>query len=87
VDKRKKAVALKYNPLESAPKAVALGKGEIAEKILAIAAEKGIPIVIKPEIVDRLIDFDLNQEIPPELYEVVAEILAFIYKLDKRVQE
>ncbi|KJS22563.1 MAG: hypothetical protein VR72_05930 [Clostridiaceae bacterium BRH_c20a] len=87
MDKTKKAVALKYNPFESAPKAVALGKGEIAEKILAIAAEKGIPIVIKPEVVDRLIDVDLNQEIPPELYEVVAEILAFIYKLDKRVQE
>ena len=87
MDKTKKAVALKYNPFENAPKAVALGKGEIAEKILAIAAEKGIPIVIKPEVVDRLIDVDLNQEIPPELYEVVAEILAFIYKLDKRVQE
>jgi len=80
--KRRKAVALKYNPNDSAPRAIALGKGEIAEKILSIAAQKGVPVVTNPDLVDKLINLELNQEIPIELYEIIAEILAFVYRLE-----
>jgi flagellar biosynthesis protein len=80
--KQKKAVALRFKPEDNAPKAIALGKGEIAEKILAIAAQKGVPVVVKPELVDKLINLELNQEIPVELYEIIAEILAYIYRLE-----
>jgi len=80
---RKKAVALKYVPEKNnAPKVIALGQGEIAEKIILLAEKKGVPTISKPALVDKLIHFEINQEIPPELYEVVAEVLAFIYKLD-----
>ncbi|MDK2822948.1 MAG: flagellar biosynthesis protein [Clostridia bacterium] len=81
---QKKAVALKYECGDNAPKVVALGKGEIAEKILSLASEKGVPILSKPVLVDKLIELELQQEVPPELYEVVAEVLAFIYKLSKK---
>lgn len=83
----KKAVALKYNFDDNAPKAIALGKGEIAEKILGIALEKGVPVVTKPELVDKLIKLELNQEIPLEFYEIVAEILAFVYGLEQNIRK
>lgn len=82
--KRKKAVALKYTQGERAPKVVAVGKGDIAEKILTIASAKGVPVLNKPELVEKLVDFKINQEIPPQLYEAVAEILAFIYSLNAK---
>lgn len=78
----KKAIALRFKPEDNAPKAIALGKGEIAEKILEIAAQKGIPVVAKPELADKLINIELNQEIPVELYQVIAEILAYVYSLE-----
>lgn len=78
----KKAIALSYKPEENAPKVIALGRREIAEQILAIATEKGVPIMVKPELADKLIELELNQEIPLELYEVVAEILAYVYRLE-----
>jgi flagellar biosynthesis protein len=85
VNRRKAAVALRYKPVEDvAPKVVAKGRGLIAERIIAIAEEYGIPIHEDPSLVEVLGKLDLGMEIPPELYRVVAEILAFVYRMDRR---
>ncbi len=82
--KRQSAAAIKYDAqINSAPVIKAKGKGSIAEKIIQIAKENNIPE--DPELVELLIQLDIEQEIPPELYKVVAEILAFVYRLDKQV--
>lgn len=86
-EKRKKAAALRYTPQkDAAPKIVAKGSGAIAEKILQIAKEHNIPLKDDPQLVEVLSTLDLYQEIPPELYRAVAEILAFVYKMTKKVQ-
>ena len=80
----KKAVALKYDPSQSdAPRVVAKGQGFLADKILDTAKENGIPIQEDPALVEVLSKLDLDQQIPPELYNLVAEILSFIYRSDK----
>ncbi|MFZ5943524.1 MAG: EscU/YscU/HrcU family type III secretion system export apparatus switch protein [Bacillota bacterium] len=81
---KKKAVALKYAAGDKAPRVIALGKGEIAEKIIKIANNRGVPIMEKPVLVEQLVKVEINQEIPSELYEAVAEILAFLYSLNKK---
>ncbi len=81
--KIKEAAALKYSPDDSAPKVVALGKGEIAEKILEAARENEIPIYENPELAHTLNALSIGDEIPPELYEIVAQILVFVSDLDK----
>lgn len=82
---RKTAVALRYlQEKDSAPKVIATGRGKIAQKIIEIAREYGIPIYEDPEVVEVLSQLEIGMEIPPELYEVIAEILAFVYSLDKR---
>lgn len=83
IEKMKKAVALKYDSAQdAAPKIAASGKGLVAEKILEIARQENIPIYKDPQLAEALIQLDINQEIPPELYRAVAEILAFIYTVD-----
>ncbi|UOF91712.1 EscU/YscU/HrcU family type III secretion system export apparatus switch protein [Fodinisporobacter ferrooxydans] len=83
--KQKQAVALRYqSEMHEAPIVVAKGKGQIAEKILEQAKEYDIPIQEDPSLVEILGKLDLQQQIPPELYQVVAELLAFIYQADKR---
>ncbi|WP_400163423.1 EscU/YscU/HrcU family type III secretion system export apparatus switch protein [Brevibacillus sp. TJ4] len=83
-NKRKQAVALKYQAgTMEAPKVVAKGKGYIADNILKTAREHDIPVQEDPSLVEVLGKLDLNQQIPPELYQVVAEILSFVYRLDK----
>ena len=78
---RKKAAALRYDQFaDNAPKLVAKGQGLVAEKIIELAKEHGIPIVEDPLLVDSLIKLDLYEEIPPHLYEVVARIIAYIIK-------
>jgi len=80
----KQAVALSYAPDQAAaPVVKAKGKGEVAERIVALAAEHGVPVREDPTLVEVLSKLDLNQEIPPELYQLVAEILSFIYKSDR----
>lgn len=82
--KRKQAVALKYQAgTMDAPKVVAKGKGYVADNILKTAKEHQIPVQEDPSLVEVLGKLDINQQIPPELYQVVAEILAFVYRLDK----
>ena len=80
---QKKAVALKYNKgKDSAPKVVAKGKGYIAEKIIEAARENNVPLYEDKNLSQVLEALDLDTEIPPELYRAVAEVLAFIYKLN-----
>lgn len=80
--KNKIANALKYNKEESAPKVVAKGEGYIAEKIIETAKENNISIYKDEKLARQLKNLDLGQEIPEELYEVVAEVLVYIAKLD-----
>jgi flagellar biosynthesis protein len=85
-EKRRRAVALSYDrdSGQTAPKILAKGKGGIAEKIIATAREKGIPLYEDPELVEVLGQLDVNTEIQPELYQAVAEVLIFIYKMNQR---
>jgi flagellar biosynthesis protein len=86
-DRRKKAAALRYiQKKDSAPKVMAKGSGITAEKILQLAKEHNIPIKEDVHLVEVLSTIDLYQEIPPELYKAVAEILVFVYRITKKVQ-
>jgi flagellar biosynthesis protein len=81
-DKQNKAAALEYRlGIDSAPTLVAKGRGLVADKIVAIAKERGIPIHEDRNMVEILSTLSLHEEIPPELYKAVAEILVFIHKL------
>lgn len=81
---KKKAVALKYNPQnDSSPKIIGKGSGLIAEKIVQLAEEHGIPLHHDSDLVEILSCLKLYEEIPPETYVIVAEILAFIYRTNK----
>nr|WP_139492899.1 EscU/YscU/HrcU family type III secretion system export apparatus switch protein [Brevibacillus dissolubilis] len=83
--KPKSAVALRYQSGRAdAPIVTAKGKGVVAENILQKAKENNVPIQEDPSLVEVLSKLDLDQQIPPELYQVVAEILAFVYRLDKK---
>ncbi len=80
----RKAVALKYDAqLNSAPVVKAKGIGKIADKIIKIAKENGIPIKQDSDLTELLMQIDLNKEIPPELYKVIAEVFAYVYRLNK----
>ena len=79
------AVALRYAPREDrAPKLTAKGSGPVAEKIIALAKEHGIPMQEDPALVEVLSQLDFYEEIPPLVYGVVAEILAFLYSLNQK---
>ena len=83
----KKAVALKYTPeVDRAPKVTAKGSGLMAQKIIELAKKHGIPIQEDPALVQVLSQLDFYQEIPPSIYLVVAEILAFIYSVNQKYQ-
>ena len=79
----KTAVALAYEPGDKAPKILATGKGEVAEKIIAKAKENDIPFYKDNKLADTLSKLEIGDMIPPELYEVVAEILVFVDDMDK----
>ena len=83
MDKKKRAAALKYNPAETAPKVIAKGAGVTAENILKTAEEEDIPIYKDTKLAEELTKLDLEANIPPDLYEVVAQVLIFISDLDK----
>jgi len=84
MDKTPKAVALRYDKdKDHAPKIIAKGRGEIAEKILEIAKAYNLPLYEDKNLVQILEALELETEIPSELYRAVAEVLAFIYRLNK----
>lgn len=79
----KQAIALEYDPKEDAPKVVASGRGQIAERILEAAKESNVPVHKDDKLADTLSRLEIGEMIPPELYEVVAEILVFVDAMDK----
>ena len=83
-EKVKTAVALAYDPNEDgAPKVIASGKGALAEKIIEKAKESKIPVHEDDKLAETLSRLEIGEMIPPELYEVVAEILVFVDAMDK----
>ncbi|MCP1144028.1 EscU/YscU/HrcU family type III secretion system export apparatus switch protein [Lysinibacillus endophyticus] len=81
---RKEAIALSYNQEKSnSPRVVAKGKGKIADNILEQATLHNVPIYEDRNLVELLGNLDLNESIPEELYQAVAEVFAFIYRLDR----
>ena len=81
----RQAVALRYQPKnDPAPKLVAKGRGYLAEKILELARRYNIPVRHDKNLLQVLSRLDLNEEIPPEVYKAVAEILAFIYRVSNQ---
>ena len=84
INEKTMAAAIKYDSTSAdAPKVTARGRGFIADKIIAIAEENGIPIKNDPDLVQILSKLDVGTEIPLELYRAVAEILAFVYSLNE----
>ena len=81
-DPLKSAVALAYGQTDAAPRIVAKGRGMIAEKIISRAREHGVYVHESPELVSLLMQVDLDQRIPAQLYVVDAELLAWIYRLE-----
>ena len=83
-----KAVALLYDRESSdAPQVIASGKGIIAEKIIETAQEAGIYIQEDPDLVEILSRVPLGEEIPPELYQTIAEVLSFVYQMNDKFRE
>lgn len=82
-NKVKQAVALEYNPEDDAPRVIASGRGILAEKIIEKAQEHDVPIHRDDKLANTLSRLDIGEMIPPELYEVVAEILIFVDSMDK----
>jgi flagellar biosynthesis protein len=86
MDKSPKAVALKYDHQKNkAPRVIAKGRGDIAEKIIEVARAHNVPLYEDKNLIQLLEALELETEIPPELYRAVAEVLAFIYRLNGRV--
>lgn len=82
--KNKRTVALKYDQkTDQAPKIIASGKGNIAEMIIKKAKENNIPIKKDKDVVQVLAELNIGDEIPEELYTVIAEILSFFYDLEE----
>ncbi|KUP07095.1 hypothetical protein Q75_06075 [Bacillus coahuilensis p1.1.43] len=84
---RKSAIALRYDDMSmDAPKLIAKGKGLVAEQIIEKAKENGIQVQEDPNLVEMLSQLNMNETIPAELYEVVAEVFAYVYKVDQKVK-
>ncbi|MEN1966891.1 EscU/YscU/HrcU family type III secretion system export apparatus switch protein [Lentibacillus sp. N15] len=83
-EKRKKAVALRYNhQINQAPKVTATGKGLLAESIVEKAKRHHVPVQEDESLVELLAELNINETIPEELYQAVAEVFAFIYQTDR----
>ena len=78
----REAVALAYSQTDAAPRVVAKGRGLIAEQIIARAREHGVYVHESPELVALLTQVDIDQHIPPQLYLAVAELLAWLYRVE-----
>ena len=79
----RQAVAVRYNPNDYAPRVVAKGAGYVHDRIIEKAKENQVAVYSDPELVKELTKIDLGDAIPPELYQVVAEVLIFISDLDR----
>lgn len=82
---RKEAIALSYEShKDEAPRVVATGKGLVADNILDRAKENAVPIIEDASLAELLGQLNINETIPEDLYELVAEVFLFIYDVDKR---
>ena len=81
--KEKTAVAIAYEPGDVAPKILATGKGEVAERIIETAKENDVPFYQDHKLAETLSKLEIGDAIPPELYDVVAEILVFVDDMDR----
>jgi len=82
--RQRRAVALRYEPGgDAAPKVVAKGKGPVADQIVALARKHAVPVRHDPTLVSVLSRLKIDQEIPPEVYQAVAAILAFLHKMNR----
>lgn len=82
-EKRRKAVALSYDPSNKAPQVIASGQGVVADRIIQKAEESDVATYIDEGLADTLLKLDIGDMIPPELYGVVAEILVYVDRMDK----
>jgi flagellar biosynthesis protein len=84
-NRQKQVVALRYEPKKDrAPRIAGKGRGHVAEKLLELARQHNIPIRQDKNLLQILSHLDLHQEVPPDVYQAVAEILAFVYRLSNR---
>lgn len=83
IDPQHLAVALAYHEEDGAPKVVAKGRGVLAQAILERAREAGVYVHESPELVALLMQVDVDSRIPPQLYVAVAELLAWLYRLER----
>lgn len=84
----RKAIGLKYNTAENdSPTVIAKGFGDLADEIIALAQQNGVMIHEDPHLSDLLARMDLGQEIPEQLYHVIAELIAFSYVLQGQFPE
>ena len=81
-EKVKQAVALSFDPADDAPKVVASGTGALAERIIEEAQKNAVPLHKDSKLADTLSKLEIGDAIPPELYEVVAEILVYVDRMD-----
>jgi flagellar biosynthesis protein len=86
MEEQRTAIALRYSPTdgESAPKITAKGDGYLAEEILRIARENDVPLRQDAALAGALASLDVGQQIPSELFRAVAEVLTFVYKMNKK---
>lgn len=87
MEEEKIAVALKYEPEKGAPEVIAKGRGYLAHLILQIAKEYNIPIKEDSTLVRELYKLELNKPIPPELYQAVAVVIAWAFKLNEQLKK
>jgi flagellar biosynthesis protein len=85
-DRQHRATALHYEPGTHAPKITATGAGLVADRIVAVAKEAGVPVRSDPALVQALAKLELGAEVPPVLWTAVAETLAWAYQLDAKAQ-
>jgi flagellar biosynthesis protein len=84
---KKTAVAVSYNKeKDSAPKITAKGKGAVADKIIELAKKNNIPMHEDPDMIEVLSKLDLGQEIPADLYKLIAEVLVYVYRANNKVK-
>lgn len=80
---KKKAIALSYEQSMESPQIVAKGAGVVAERMLAIAQTNGIPVHEDPALLSLLSSLDIKEQIPEDLYQVIAELFVFLYQMEQ----
>ncbi len=85
-DQRAEAVALAYDAVDGAPRVVAKGRGLLADEIIQRARAAGVYVHESPELLSLLMQVDMDERSPPELYLAVAELLAWLYRIENGME-